>query len=215
MTRIVIADDHAIVRDGLRRLLESAGGLQVIAEAVDGDDTVDKVRGTECDLLLLDMSMPGRSGVELIKYVKSIRPQLAVLVFSMHAEDQYAVRAMRAGASGYLTKDSPPSTIVDAVRKLARGGMYITPAVAEQLAMQLMHKAPADQPHLALSDRELEVFHALVRGEAITAIAERLHLSVKTISTHKARILEKMQLDSVADLVKYAIAHRLTAAPDV
>ncbi|MBU6436838.1 MAG: response regulator transcription factor [Betaproteobacteria bacterium] len=211
MTRVLIADDHAIVRDGLKRLIESSPGLHVAGEAVDGDDTVHKVRSVVCDVLLLDMSMPGRSGLDLIKYVKTLQPRLAVLVLSMHAEDQYAVRAIRAGASGYLTKDTGIGMLVEAIRKVAAGGMYITAAVAEQLAMSLTHTPRAELPHQALSDRELEVFHALVRGDTIGAIAQRMHLSAKTVSTHKARILEKMQMDSVADLVRYALAHQLSA----
>lgn len=210
MTRILIADDHAIVRDGLRRILQSAPGLQVAGEAVDGDEVMARVREGGFELLLLDMSMPGKSGIELIKWVKATRPELAVLVLSMHQEEQYAVRAIRAGASGYVTKESASALLVAAIRKVADGGLYISPGVAEQLALALTLRPQAtDLPHQTLSDREYEVFGLLVNGGTVSDIAARLHLSGKTVSTHKARILEKMGMDSVADLVRYAVAHKL------
>jgi DNA-binding NarL/FixJ family response regulator len=208
VTRILIADDHAIVRDGLRRILEGAPGLDVAGEAVDGTEVMARVREGGFELLLLDMSMPGKSGIELIKWVKAARPELAVLVLSMHQEDQYAVRAIRAGASGYVTKESASALLVTAIRKVADGGLYISSGVAEQLALTLQPRATG-LPHQALSDREYEVFDLLVNGGTVSDIATRLHLSGKTVSTHKARILEKMGMDSVADLVRYAVAHRL------
>ena len=213
MTRILIADDHAIVRDGLRRILEGAPGFDVAGEAVDGNEVMARVREGGFELLLLDMSMPGKSGIELIKWVKAARPGLAVLVLSMHQEDQYAVRAIRAGASGYVTKESASALLVKAIRKVADGGLYISSGVAEQLALTLQPQA-AGLPHQALSDREYEVFGLLVNGGTVSDIATRLHLSGKTVSTHKARILEKMAMDSVADLVRYAVAHRLFDARD-
>ena len=213
MTRILIADDHAIVREGLRRILQSAAGIEVAGEAVSGDEVMTKTREGGFDLLLLDMSMPGKSGIELIKWVKSTRPELAVLVLSMHQEEQYAVRAIRAGASGYVTKESASALLVAAIRKVADGGLYITPRVAEQLALTLRPPA-TDLPHQTLSDREFEVFGLLVNGDSVSDIAARLHLSGKTVSTHKARVLEKMGMNSVADLVRYAMAHRLIGAKD-
>jgi len=213
VTRILIADDHAIVRDGLRRILEGAPGLDVAGEAVDGNEVMARVREGGFELLLLDMSMPGKSGIELIKWVKAARPELAVLVLSMHQEDQYAVRAIRAGASGYVTKESASALLVKAIRKVADGGLYISSGVAEQLALTLRPQA-VGQPHQALSDREYEVFGLLVNGGTVSDIATRLHLSGKTVSTHKARILEKMGMDSVADLVRYAVAHQLLEARD-
>jgi len=208
VTRILIADDHAIVRDGLRRILQGAPGIDVAGEAVNGDEVMVRVRAGGFDLLLLDMSMPGKSGIELIKWVKATRPELAILVLSMHQEDQYAVRAIRAGASGYVTKESASALLVAAIRKVADGGLYISPGVAEQLALTL--RPPADDlPHQSLSDREYEVFGLLVTGATISDIAARLHLSGKTVSTHKARILEKMAMGSVADLVRYAVVHKL------
>jgi DNA-binding NarL/FixJ family response regulator len=206
MTRILIADDHAIVRDGLRRILQSAPGIEVAGEAVSGDEVMLRVREGGFDLLLLDMSMPGKNGIELIKWVKAARPELVLLVLSMHQEEQYAVRAIRAGASGYVTKESASALLVAAIRKVADGGLYISPGVAEQLALTLRPQA-ADLPHKMLSDREYEVFGLLVTGATVSDIAAGLHLSGKTVSTHKARILEKA-MGSVADLVR-AMVHKL------
>jgi DNA-binding NarL/FixJ family response regulator len=215
MIRVLIADDHALVRDGLRRIIEASDGLSVADEAVDGDQAIAKVRSGGCDLLLLDMSMPGKSGLELIRHVRGITPKLPILVLSMHAEDQYAVRAIRSGASGYLTKDSASAELVAAIRKVAAGGVYISHAVAEQLAMGLAPQAASGLPHTRLSARELEVFLALVGGASVSTIAEHMHLSVKTVSTHKSRILEKMELPGLAELVRYAVAHRLIEDPDL
>lgn len=209
MTRILLADDHAIVRDGLRRIIEATDDLSVAGEAVDGKQVIEQVRSGAYDLVVLDLSMPGSSGIDMIKHIKSVAPRMKVLVLSMHAEEQYAVRAIRAGASGYLTKDCAPQLFVGAIRKLAAGGVYISQTVAEQLALNLNQSANTELPHTSLSDRELEVFMALVAGEQVSTIATRLNLSVKTVSTHKARVLEKMSMDSLADLVRYAVAHRL------
>ena len=208
MIRVVIADDHQILREGLKQLLQAAGDLDVVGEAADGFAVLDRVRTLDFDLLLLDMSMPGKSGVDLIKQVKAEKPKLRVLVLSMHEEHQYAVRAIRAGASGYLTKESAASQLVSAIRKVAAGGAYITAEVAERLAQDAMPRSEGPA-HAALSDREFEVFHMLVNGESVTDIASRLHLSAKTISTHKARLMEKLGVDNNADLVHYAVRHRL------
>ncbi|MES2830912.1 MAG: response regulator transcription factor [Pseudomonadota bacterium] len=208
MIRIVIADDHALMREGLKRILESAGEISVIGEASDGFETLMQARRDDCDLLLMDMSMPGKSGVELIRQVKEIAPKLPILILTMHEEEQYAVRAIRAGARGYLTKESAGVQLLNAIQKVAAGRPYISMAVAEQLAIDAM-PATANLPHKQLSNREYEVFTMLVNGRSITAIAEVLHLSVKTVSTHKTRILQKMSLNSLAELVQYAVAHRL------
>ena len=208
MIRVVIADDHQILREGLKQLLQAAGDLDVVGEAADGFAVLDRVRTLDFDLLLLDMSMPGKSGVDLIKQVKAEKPKLRVLVLSMHEEHQYAVRAIRAGASGYLTKESAASQLVSAIRKVAAGGAYITAEVAERLAQDAMPRSEGPA-HAALSDREFEVFRMLVNGESVTDIASRLHLSAKTISTHKARLMEKLGVDNHADLVHYAVRHRL------
>ena len=213
MTRLLIADDHTLVRDGLKQILAAAADLVIAGEAVDGDQALAKVREGDFDLVLLDLSMPGLSGIDLVKRLKLEKPRLKILVLSMHGEQQYAVRAYKAGASGYLTKDSASAQLVAAIRKIAAGGIYISPAGAEQLAMGAAMGAKAgnvgDLPHRALSDREYEVFRLLVGGTSITDIGEALHLSVKTVSTHKTRILQKMNMTSTAELVRYALEHKL------
>ena len=208
MIRIVVADDHTIVREGLKTLLSAAGDLEVVGEAPDGFEVMKRVRELDFDLLLLDMSMPGKSGIELIKQVKGEKPKLKILVLSMHEEHQYAVRAIRAGASGYLTKESASRQLVEAIRKVASGGAFISSAVAEQLALGAMPDAQGPL-HATLSDREFQVFRMLAEGRSISDIAERLNLSVKTVSTHKANILHKMNMATSGDLIRYAIAHRL------
>ena len=208
MIRVVIADDHTILREGLRQLLGAAPDIAVVAEAGDGHEVMARVRSDEFDVLLLDMSMPGKSGIELIKQVKAERPKLRVLVLSMHEEQQYAVRALKAGASGYLTKDSAATQLVTAIRKVAGGGAFITPEVAEQLALGAMPNSEGP-PHTRLSDREYEVFQLLVAGVTVSDIAVRLNLSGKTVSTHKARLMEKLGIDNQADLVRYAMHHHV------
>jgi DNA-binding NarL/FixJ family response regulator len=208
MIRVVIADDHTLVREGLKQLLRAAGGIDVIGEARDGHDVLKIVRESDFDVLLLDMSMPGKSGMELIKQVKSEKPRMRILVLSMHQEHQYAVRAIKSGASGYLTKDSASTQLVSAIEKVAGGGAFISAEVAEQLALGAMPQSEG-LPHTILSDREYQVFRMLVSGQAVTAIADELNLSVKTVSTHKARLMEKMGIDNQAELVRYAIRHRL------
>jgi DNA-binding NarL/FixJ family response regulator len=208
MIRIVVADDHTIVREGLKQLLAAAGDLEVVGEAEDGFAVLERVRALDFDLLLLDMSMPGKSGIDLIKQVKAEKPKLRILVLSMHEEHQYAVRAIRAGASGYLTKESASGQLVEAIRKVASGGAFISSAVAEQLALGAMPDAQG-APHEALSDREFQVFRMLAEGKSISDIAARLNLSVKTVSTHKANILHKMGLASTADLIRYALDRKL------
>ena len=202
MTRIVLADDHKIVRDGLKRILASTD-LEVAAEAADGDELLKLVRAADYDVAVVDMSMPGLSGLALIKRLKSEKPKLRILVLSMHGESQYAARVLKAGASGYLNKDSAAEQLVGAIRKVAAGGMHIGEAAAASLV------ASEKSPHEALSDREFEVLRLLVDGLGPTEIGERLHLSVKTVSTHKTRILEKLNLGSTAELVRYAIEHKL------
>ena len=208
MIRVVLADDHGIVREGLRQLLRSADDFEVVGEARDGHEVMQRVRELEFDVLLLDMSMPGRSGIELVKQVKAEKPRLRILVLSMHEEHQYAVRAIRAGASGYLTKEGVSSQFVAALKKVASGGAYISAAVAEQLALANMPGNTA-LPHESLSDREFQVFQLLADGKSITDIAERLSLSVKTVSTHKSNIMHKMGLETTGELIRYALAHQL------
>ena len=208
MIRIVIADDHAIVREGLKRIVCAAEGLQVVAEARDGVEVMQCVRDLSFDVLLLDLSMPGRSGMEAIKLVRAEQPKLRILVLSMHQEMQYAVRALRSGASGYLTKESAPEQLVQAIRKVATGGAYISAEVAEQLALNAM-PGHAVLPHEGLTGREFEVLRLLVSGTSVTNIAGKINLSVKTISTHKANLMHKMGLQNQSELIRYAIKHGL------
>ncbi|HET8877724.1 MAG TPA: response regulator transcription factor [Casimicrobiaceae bacterium] len=213
MIRVVIADDHQILREGLKQLLLAAGDLDVVGDAGDGHEVLERVRTLGFDVLLLDMSMPGKSGVELIRQVKAEKPKLRILVLSMHEEHQYAVRAIRAGASGYLTKESAAAQLVAAIRKIAAGGAFISAEVAERLALDAMPHAEGPL-HATLSDREYQVFRLLVTGRSVSDIAEQLHLSAKTISTHKARLMEKLQVDNNAALVRYAVDHRLQDDPN-
>jgi DNA-binding NarL/FixJ family response regulator len=213
MIRVVIADDHTILREGLKQLLHAAPDLEVVGEAGDGHEVVRAVREIEFDVLLLDMSMPGRSGMELIRQVKSEKPKLRILVLSMHEEHQYAVRAIRAGASGYLTKESAATLLVAAIRKVGAGGAFISAEVAEQLALSAMPHA-AGPAHATLSDREFQVFQRLVAGAGVTQIAGDLNLSVKTVSTHKARLMEKLGVANQAELIHYALKHRLSDDPN-
>ncbi|MEO8346330.1 MAG: response regulator transcription factor [Betaproteobacteria bacterium] len=213
MIRVLIADDHTIMREGLKQLLLAAGDLDVVAEAQDGHEVLQQVRTLELDVLLLDMSMPGKSGMELIKQVKAERPRLRILVLSMHQEHQYAVRAIRSGASGYLTKESASTLLVSAIRKVAGGGAFISAEVAEQLAFGAMPHSDAP-PHAALSDREYQIFRLLVSGKTVTDIAAQLNLSDKTVSTHKARLLDKLNVGNQTELVHYALKHRLIDGTD-
>lgn len=206
--RIVIADDHAIVREGLKRIVGDASDFTVTGEAADGTEVMKAVRELEFDVLVLDLSMPGRSGMELIKLVKAEKPKLRILVLSMHQETQYAVRAIKSGASGYLTKESAPAQLEQAIRKIAGGGAYISAEVAEQLALGAMPGGDT-LPHESLSDREFEVFRLLVAGDAVSDIAHKLNLSVKTVSTHKANLMQKLGLGNQTELVRYALKHGL------
>ncbi|CAH2782260.1 MAG: Two-component transcriptional response regulator, LuxR family [uncultured Caballeronia sp.] len=208
MTRVLIADDHALVRDGLRHILRGASGLEVAGEASDGATTMAMIRATPADVLVLDLSMPGRNGVELLKQIKDEKPALRILVLTMHAEQQYAVRAFKAGASGYLTKESASAELVTAVSKVAAGGVYVNLTMAEWFA-QSLNKPADDLPHSRLSDREFEVFRRIAAGETITQIAQALSVSAKTVSTYKTRILEKMQMPHDTALVRYAMRHKL------
>jgi len=204
MIRVLVADDHNLVRDGLKRILAATADIEVAAEAASGDEALALVRANDYDIVMLDMSMPGLSGIDLIKRLKIEKPALKVLVLSMHGEHQYAARALKAGAAGYLNKDAAGEQLLSAIRKIAAGGVHITEAAAATLLQA--GGAPA---HGALSDREFEVMRLLVEGLGPTEIAERLHLSVKTVSTHKTRILEKLGLKSTADLVRYAMENKL------
>jgi len=204
MTRVLIADDHKIVRDGLKRILASAADLEVAGEAASGDEALALVRANDYDIAMIDMSMPGISGIALLKRLKAEKPKMKLLVLSMHGEHQYAARALKAGASGYLTKDSAADQLLGALRKIAAGGVHISDAAASALVA-----SPAQSSHESLSDREFEVMRLLVEGLGPSEIGERLHLSVKTVSTHKTRILEKLGVGSTAELVRYALENKL------
>ncbi|MFS2034265.1 response regulator [Polaromonas sp. CT11-55] len=208
MIKIVMADDHAIVREGLKRIVSSIEGMEVIGEAGNGTEVMQRVRELAFDVLVLDLSMPGRSGMELIKLVRAEKPQLRILVLSMHQELQYAVRAIKNGASGYLTKESAPAQLEQAIRKVASGGAFISAEVAEQLALGAM---PGSEgvPHESLSNREFEVLQQLVAGVSLTDIATKLNLSVKTVSTHKTNLMQKMGLQNQSELIRYALKHGL------
>jgi DNA-binding NarL/FixJ family response regulator len=211
MIKVLIADDHTLVREGLRQLLAATTDIRVAAEAANGDEALALVKAHDYDLAVLDMSMPGVSGIELIKRVRLEKPRLRLLVLSMHGEQQYAARALKAGASGYLTKDSASAQLVGAIRKIAAGGLHISDAAAADLVAGRGEARGGDgEPHARLSNREFEVFRLLVQGRGPTEIADQLHLSVKTVSTHKTRILEKMDMASVAELVRYAVEKKLS-----
>ncbi len=203
MIRVLLADDHEIVRDGLKRILASTTDVQVKGEAASGDEALALVRANDYDVALLDMSMPGLAGLDLIKRLRIEKPTLKLLVLSMHGEQQYAARALKAGASGYLTKDSASEKLLGALRKVAAGGVHISDAAAAGLV------SAARAPHQELTDREFEVLRLLAGGRSPTEIAGQLHLSVKTVSTHKANIQDKLDLGGTADLVRYALEHKL------
>jgi len=208
MIRVLIADDHTLVRDGLRHILESAHGFEVAGEAADSAGALALVRTHEAEVILLDLSMPGRSGLDMIKQIKDEKPALRILVLTMHAEEQYAVRAFKSGASGYLTKESASAELVSAVTKIAVGGVYVSLTMAEKFALNL--NAPQTAlPHQQLSDREFDVFKRLVAGVSISEIANQLCVSSKTVSTYKTRVMEKLQISTEAALIRYAIKHRL------
>lgn len=208
MIRVLIADDHTIVREGLRQLLETAGGFEVVGDAADAVEAIQLARKVDFDVAVLDIAMPGRSGIDLIKQIRAERPRARIMMLSMHEQHEYAVRAIRAGASGYLTKDSAARELASALRKIAGGGAYVSAEVAEQLALGAMPQADA-APHTLLSDREFQVLQSLLSGKTVSEIAEALSLSVKTVSTHKARLMEKIGVENNAGLFRYAMRHGL------
>jgi two-component system, NarL family, invasion response regulator UvrY len=208
MLKILIADDHAVVRQGLRAILSELPEVSLVGEAASGGEALDQVRSGQWDALVLDLSMPGLGGLDVLKDVLHERPKLPVLVLSMYPEDQFGMRILKAGAAGYMSKETAPEELAHAIRKITTGGKYISPALGEKLAFQWEH---ADrQPHETLSDREFQVMRMLAAGKATKEIADALSISVKTVSTYRARILEKLDLKRNADLVHYAIQHRLT-----
>jgi DNA-binding NarL/FixJ family response regulator len=208
MIRIAIADDHPIVREGLRRIASEGAGISVTGEASSAADLFRLLAVAAVDVVLLDVSMPGSTLIETLKELRERHRSAKVLVLSVHPEDQWAVRALRAGAAGYLTKDHSPEQLVDAIRRVARGGKYVSAALAERLA-DLVDNSGTQAPHERLSNREFEVLRALGSGMATKEVAQQLNLSAKTISTYRARLLEKMGLKSRADLVRYVVEHQL------
>ena len=213
MIRVLLADDHSMVRTGLKEILMATGDMLVAGEATNGNEALQAIREGDYDVVVLDMSMPGHSGIELIKLIKAERPKLRILVLSMHSEKQYAVRAVKAGASGYLTKESAADALVTAIRRVAAGGAFISPETAERLVLDT--GASADEaPHKRLSDREFQVFRMIAAGRSLTQVAGALSLSVKTISTHKTRILQKIGVSNQTELVHYAIRHQLIDEQD-
>ena len=208
MIKVLIADDHAIVRQGLKQILSEVSDMVLAGEAVDGQDALYLARTESVDVLVLDISMPGRGGFDILKELKHERPGLPVLVMSMHDEAQFGLRMLNAGASGYIAKNSLPDELVRAIRQVVGGGKYISQRLAEMLTFRL--DAAADQPlHATLSDREFQVMRMMGAGQTVTAIAEALSLSVKTVSTYRVRILEKLGLKSSAEIVHYAIQNQL------
>lgn len=207
MIRVLLADDHAIVREGLKRIL-AGSEFTVVAEAASSPEVAEAVAAHEPDVVILDISMPGRGPVETLHEVKRRRPEARVLFLSMHPENQYAARLFREGADGYLTKESAPELLVEAMRKVHRGGKFVSPALAEELALRLSGDYDS-APHEKLSDRELQVLRLLGAGKTPTEVSEELHLSPKTIATYRARILEKMDLSSTAEIIHYAVRHDL------
>lgn len=207
MINLIIADDHAIVRHGLKQILALAPDITVLGEAGGGHELQNVLAKTTCDLVLLDMNMPGLAGVDLIQWIRSKYPALSILVLSMHVEGQIASRALKAGARGYLTKDSEPEILIEAIRKVSAGGKFIDAALVETLVFD--HDPEGSAPHEVLSERELQVFLMLASGRTISEIASELFLSIKTVSTHKFRLMRKMNLQTSTDLVRYAIRHQL------
>ena len=208
MIRVLIADDHAIVRRGLIQILAEHADMSVVGEAQNAQELFALARAQAWDTAILDVSMPGRGGLDILKELKSEFPTRPVLILSVHPEDQYAVRALKAGAAGYLSKDSAPTELVSAIRKAMRGGKYVSPALAEKLAFKLTPDADR-LPHETLSDREFQVLCAIASGHTVGEIAEQMSLSVKTISTYRPRLLEKMNLKNNAELTHYAIQQGL------
>jgi DNA-binding NarL/FixJ family response regulator len=208
MIKILIVDDHSIIREGLKRILNDFLDMTVIDEASTGKEVLEKARKKEFDIVILDISLPDRSGLDILKQLKKINPQLSILILSIHPEERYAIRALKAGASGYLTKDKATDELIKAIQKIFSGGKYITSSLAEKLAQDLENDVEK-LPHESLSDREYQVLCMIASGKTINEIAKELYLSEKTISTYRTRILEKMKMKSNAELIYYAIKHNL------
>lgn len=208
MIRIIIADDHQIVRAGLRQIISEEPDLVIAGEAADGQELLEKLRRERFDVILLDISMPGRSGLEILKQIKGEKPGIPVLMLSTYPADQYAVRTMKAGAAGYINKKTLSDNLIKAIRKVHSGGKYITPEVGEIMADVVVSDTP-EMPHNSLSDREFQVLCMIASGKMVSDIARELFLSVKTVSTYRAKILQKMNLKNSAELTHYVIKNNL------
>ena len=208
MIKILIADDHTIFREGLKHILAEYPDLVVADEANNGQEVLDKIWKNNYDMVLLDITMPGMTGLEVLKQLKNDKPKLPVLILSMHPEEQYAIRVLRAGASGYLTKESAPDELITAIRKISQGRKYITSSLAERLATEV--EADTEKPlHDILSDREYQVLRMIAAGKTVKHIAKELSLSIKTVSTYRTRIMEKMKMKTNAEVMHYVIKHQL------
>jgi DNA-binding NarL/FixJ family response regulator len=208
MIKLLIADDHAIVREGLKQILADTSDISVTGEASSGQEAIKKVGVSDYDLILLDISLPGMSGLDVLKQIRLLKPSVPILILSMYPEEQYAIRSLRAGASGYLTKESATEELISAIRKVARGRKYITASLAEKIALD-WEKDERRSLHEVLSDREYQVFCMIASGKTVKEISKLLSLSIKTVSTHRARILKKMDMKNSAQLTHYAIKHNL------
>lgn len=208
MIRVLIADDHTVVRRGLRQILLEGFPTAQIEEVPDAEELIKRVMQAEWDVVISDLSMPGRSGLEALQQIKQVQPKLPVLILSIHPEEQYAIRVLKAGASGYLSKDSAPDQLVNAVQRVLLGKKYITDTIAEKLA-SVLDQDSNKSPHEYLSDREFSVLKMLAAGKSVSEIAESLFLSVTTVSTYRSRIMTKMNMKSNADLTLYAVEHKL------
>jgi two-component system, NarL family, invasion response regulator UvrY len=207
MIRIFIADDHTIFREGLKQILSDEADIDIVGEATNGDELLAQLPSAPCEIVLLDLTMPGRSGIPLLREIAAAANQ-RVVVLSMHEEDQYVVEAMKAGAAGYVTKNSASDQLIQAIRRVVKGELFVSPAASQSLLRQF-RTPQAELPHARLTPREREVFDHLVRGRKMSDIARRLGLSIKTVSTHKTNLLHKMQAETAADLIRYALRHQL------
>jgi DNA-binding NarL/FixJ family response regulator len=209
MIRLLVVDDHAVVRKGIEQIIAETGDIVVAGEARNGQEALERILKNDYDLVVLDVSLPGKGGLEILKELKSCRPKLAVLMLSMFPEEQYAVRSLRSGASGYLTKESAPDELIAAIRKISSGGKYVSASLAERLASRLDHNRPDESFHEQLSDREYQIMCMIATGKTQTQIANELSLSIKTVSTYRTRILKKMSMKNNAEITRYAIENGL------
>lgn len=208
MIKVLMVDDHIMVREGIKRIIDDTNDIDIVAEAASGEEALKTLNNMGVDIVLLDISMPGKNGIQTLKEIKKHNPTMKVLMLSMHAEEQYAMRAIKAGASGYLTKDSASEKLVTAIRKIEQGRKHISPEVAELLVTDIYHNEEKDL-HSLLSDREFEILKCIIKGDSLKKIASNLSISDKTVSTYRSRLLKKLNLTNTADLIKYGISQNL------